>query len=140
MKNAYYNIWNRVNEYLLNKMYCLIKLTNLIPLSTINHFIDLHSYNMMVQCWQEDPLCRPDFNDIQSRLQCMLDDTQVSSCQAAISPLVRISYLWNYCITVWQRRFVVTPLNVSTADYVANQCYYIVGTISLDFTSRMKYL
>ena len=32
---------------------------------------------MMLQCWKETPEARPDFYELQSRLQRMLEDTQV---------------------------------------------------------------
>ena len=38
----------------------------------------LHRYTMMLQCWQEQPENRPGFNDLHTRLQAMVDDTQVS--------------------------------------------------------------
>ncbi|KAL4236614.1 transmembrane receptor protein tyrosine kinase [Mactra antiquata] len=38
---------------------------------------DMSLYTMMLQCWQEQPEGRPEFSDLQSRLQCMVDDTQI---------------------------------------------------------------
>ncbi|WAR23903.1 RET-like protein [Mya arenaria] len=38
---------------------------------------DMALYRLMLQCWQEEPNMRPDFHDLQSRLQAMVDDTQI---------------------------------------------------------------
>ncbi|KAH3697778.1 hypothetical protein DPMN_085288 [Dreissena polymorpha] len=38
---------------------------------------DMALYRLMLQCWQEQPEARPDFNDLKARLQAMLDDTQI---------------------------------------------------------------
>ena len=58
-------------------------------------------YRLMLQCWQETPDMRPDFRDLQGRLQAMVDDTQVCRDDCIYNQMLHsvvcfstVSYSW----------------------------------------------